>query len=83
MADLHAIDPIDKSEDVIATLERALEKAREGDVASVAVCFVYRDGSTGQLWSFQRVVAMMIGCAQILIAKLVQDALEPPGETVA
>lgn len=72
MADLRSIDAIDKADDVVPTLERALAKAKEGNVSAVAICFVYRDGTTGQSWSYQRLTAMMVGCATILAHKLVE-----------
>ncbi len=51
MAELHSITPEDPAEDVVATLERALATARAGDVSSVAIALVYRDGRAGHCWS--------------------------------
>jgi len=47
MADLHAIDAEPQAADIIETLERALKMAKEGELSSVAVVYVYRDGATG------------------------------------
>lgn len=51
MTDLVAIDPESVSPDLVETIEAVLEKARAGEVSSVAIAFVYRDGSTHQTWS--------------------------------
>lgn len=73
MVDLVAIDPEPAGTDVIATLERAMEKARAGELSSVAVAFVYRDGCTGHVWSLLPSFGTMIGSVARLLHKLNAD----------
>lgn len=76
MADLHAIDPEPAAQDVIATLERALAQARAGELSSVAVAAVYRDGAVGAEWSTLPSRAAMLGSVSRLAHKLNVEADE-------
>lgn len=51
MAELTAIDPEPIGESVVAKLEHVLAKAKAGELSSVAIAYVYRDGSIGRNWS--------------------------------
>ena len=51
MAALTVIEPEGVSPDLIETLEAVLEKARGGELSSVAIAYVYRDGTIGRTWS--------------------------------
>lgn len=51
MTELATIEPEGVSPDLIPTIEAVLAKARAGEVSSVAIAFVYRDGSTQTTWS--------------------------------
>jgi hypothetical protein len=51
MADLRIITAEPPAVDVIATLERALDLARSGELSAVAVAYVFRDGAAGAAWS--------------------------------
>jgi hypothetical protein len=41
-------DPRRANADVVAMLERQLEKARAGEITAAAMAFVYFDGASGQ-----------------------------------
>lgn len=73
MGDLHAIDAEPPAEDVIATLEHALEKARAGEMSSVCVLYVYRDGTTGYSRSALPSYPAMMGSATRFIHKMNLD----------
>lgn len=57
-------------EDVIAKLEEVLERARKGELSSVAVAVVYRDGCSGQSWSQCPSLPALIGSVAKLKHKL-------------
>lgn len=43
--------PVEVSESVIARLEEALEEARAGNIVSVAISTIEKDGTIGGSWS--------------------------------
>jgi hypothetical protein len=47
--------------DTVAKLEEALEKARAGQLSSVALAVVYRDGTSGRAWSSAPSLSCLIG----------------------
>lgn len=51
MTTLRVLEPESPAANVIETLEEALAAARAGELSSVAIALVYRDGSAGALWS--------------------------------
>ena len=57
--------------DVIDRLEELLEKARAGEISSVAAAVVYRDGSTGSCWSSAPSFGLLIGSTAVLQANLI------------
>ena len=61
MAELVAIEPEGVSPDLIETLEAVLEKARAGELSSVAVAYVYRDGTIGRGWSTPPCYGTLVG----------------------
>lgn len=69
-AQLTAIDAEPLGGEIIERLEEALEKARAGELSSVAVCVVYRDGSTGNSWSTAPSLALLIASAARLQHRL-------------
>lgn len=73
MADLRAIDAEPPAEDVIATLEHALDKARAGELSSVSVLYVYRDGCTGYSRSALPSYPAMMGSAARFLHKMNLD----------
>jgi len=73
MADLVALEPEPLGENVIATLERALELARAGELSSVAIALVHRDGCAQALWSDAANMLLLIGSVGRLGHKLNLD----------
>lgn len=76
MIKLRAIDAEPLGDDVIATLEEALAKAKAGDLSSVGLVVVYRDGTTGRAWSKAPSVTLLAGAAarlQYALLKLTED----------
>lgn len=70
------IDPEPPAQNVIATLERALEQARAGDLSSVALAFVHRDGAVSAEWSALPSRPAMLGSISRLAHKINLDADE-------
>lgn len=66
MAELHAIEPESVSPDLIMTIEELLEKARAGELSSVAVAYVYRDGTIGRGWSTPPCFGALLGAVSRL-----------------
>ena len=51
LADVRVLDAEPLGTDTIAKLGEALEKAKAGQLSSVAIAVVYRDGTCGRSWS--------------------------------
>lgn len=62
-----AIDPEPVGESVIEALDRVTGKARAGELSSVAIAYVTRDGSVGRTWSELPSVPAMLGSLSRLI----------------
>lgn len=69
-AELIALDPEPVAADVIDTLERMLERARAGEISSVAIAAVYRDGATTSTWSAQPSFATLLGAVHHMAFRL-------------
>jgi hypothetical protein len=76
MAPLSVINAEPPAQDVIATLERALVLARAGDLSSVALAFVHRDGAVSAEWSALPSRPAMLGAISRLAHKTNLDADE-------
>lgn len=50
-AELRVLDAEPPGQGVVERLEEALEKARAGEISSIALAVVYRDGSVSGSWS--------------------------------
>lgn len=61
MPDLTVIEPEPLGADVIETLEYVMAKARNGEISSVALAYVYRDGRAGRTWSQAPCFAALLG----------------------
>jgi hypothetical protein len=72
--DLRVINAEPPGEDVIAKLEEALERAREGRISSVAIATVERDGSVGHAWSKAPSLSLLIGSITRLLWTLTKWA---------
>ena len=76
MPPLSVIDAEPPAQDVIVTLERALEQARAGVLSSVALAFVHRDGAVSAEWSGLPWRPAMLGSISRLAHKINLDADE-------
>lgn len=70
MAELRVIESVPVSDDLIATIEGVLEKAKAGELSSVAIASVYRDGNTGWSWSDPPSVGTLLGSVNRLAHRL-------------
>lgn len=77
MSKLHVItaEP-DGSKSVIERLEETLEKAKVGELSSVAIAVVYRDGCTSRCWSDAPSMATLIGSVGMMHHLMMRDTLE-------
>jgi hypothetical protein len=73
MADLHPIEPEIVDEGIVDLLEDVLAAAREGEIASVAVAIVHRDGVAGARWSTRGSFVRILGAVDRLRHKLNLD----------
>jgi hypothetical protein len=60
------------TQSTVDKLEEALELAKSGELSSVAIAFVYRDGHSGARWSYAPSLSCLIGA----IARLQHEILE-------
>lgn len=70
MADLHAIEPETVDPGVVALLEVALAQARDGEIASIGLAIVYRDGVAGAKWTTGGSFMRILGAVHRLAHKL-------------
>lgn len=73
-ADLRVIEAEPVGPDVVEHLEEALEQARKGELSSVAIATVYRDGTTSRAWSSAPSLSLLIGSVARLEAALIREA---------
>jgi hypothetical protein len=59
------------NEDVIAMLEEALERARAGEIAAIAIAAVLDDGGIARSWSKSNPVGPLLGAVTYLQYDLV------------
>jgi hypothetical protein len=70
MAELVALEPEPLSDLVVPALERALEMARAGEISSLGIAIVLRDGRTDAIWSNPPSFGMLLGAVSRLGHKL-------------
>lgn len=73
---LRAISPEPRDASVIDTLEDVLAEARKGEISSVSLAIVYRNGETGTAWSAlprQSVMLGAVGRLQFAIARQLEE----------
>lgn len=75
MPDLHAINVEPVSESVLAYLADLTERAKAGEFSTIAVAYVYRDGSTGSGHSDAHNLAAIVGAVAALQTKLIRDMI--------
>ncbi len=61
---------------IIELLQELTAQAKAGELSSIAVAIVFRDGSADQRWSFAPSGAAQIGSAAMLVHRLSSDNLE-------
>ena len=76
MADLHVIEAEPPGEDVLAKLRETLAEAEAGNLSSVAIAVVYRDGSTGSAWSSPPSAGLQLGSVTALQARLAKRIID-------
>jgi hypothetical protein len=64
------------SPDIVHYLEMALVMAKAGELSSIALSYVFRDGSPGRGWSSPPSTAALIGSLAITQALLAQSMIE-------
>ena len=72
MPDLHVIPAEPVGTDIIERLEEALSKARAGEVSSVAIALVYRDGCIEGSWSAPPSHGLLLGSVNRLAYRINQ-----------
>lgn len=72
-AELRAIDAEPLGESIIPLLEQALEQARNGELSSVALAKVYRDGCGGHAYSHLPSAGLMVGTIARMQAIIMRD----------
>lgn len=72
-AKVHVIDAEPVGEGIVETLEDWLERAKAGEVSSVAIAIVNRDGSASTEWSDAPSQVLLIGAVSRLQWRLNQE----------
>lgn len=70
---LRQIDSEPVSSTVVEYIEQVLEMAKKGELSSVAMAYVFRDGATGTGFSAAPTRGTLIGAVSILHHKLVRS----------
>jgi hypothetical protein len=64
------------SPDIVRFLELALDMAKSGELSSIALSYVFRDGSPGRGWSSPPSTGALIGSVAITQALLTNSMIE-------
>lgn len=70
MTELAIIESEAISPDLVPLLEDLLERARAGEISSVAAAYVYRDGSIGKSWSTPPCFGTLLGAVSRLAHRM-------------
>lgn len=73
MAELIVLDAERQGAGLEAMLEALLEQVRAGEISSIGVAYVYRDGRSGSKWSEAPNFATLLGAVTRLAHKLQLD----------
>ena len=65
---------------VIEVLEELLERAKAGDLKSIAVCYTTKAGNVGNTWATGPYTSIYLGCA---VAMLSHDYIQAMSESEA
>jgi hypothetical protein len=74
MAEIVPLSPVPDAS-VVEALEAVLTEARAGSVSSVAIAIVYRDGTTGSMWSKAPLAGLLIGAIARLTFRYNQQGM--------
>jgi hypothetical protein len=74
MPDLRVIDAEPPGKAVVKVLKDALARARKGEISSVAIAVVERDGAANWQWSYAPNNSTLIGSIERMKADLIRDA---------
>ena len=69
-AGLAVIEPEGVSPDLVSTIEELLAKAKAGELSSVAIAYVYRDGTIGRGWSTPPCFGALLGAVNRLAHRM-------------
>lgn len=72
-AQLRTIEPQPLGKTIISRLEWALELARKGELSSVAIAVVYRDGCGGHQYSDVPSCGLLVGTIARMQAAIIRD----------
>jgi hypothetical protein len=70
MAELLVLEPERPGEGLESMLEEMLERVRAGEVSSIAIAYVQRDGRAGRMWSEAPSLAALLGSIQRLAHRI-------------
>lgn len=71
-AKLSVVQPEPLATDMVPRLELLLERARAGELSAFAAAVVYRDGNTGDAFSYLPHTAIMLGAIEKLKFKIME-----------
>lgn len=70
MAELTVLEPEPVGEGIVETLEEVLERAKAGEVSSVAIAYVLRDGAVCSTWSAPPCFGTLLGAVHRLAHRM-------------
>ena len=73
---LTVIDPEPLAANLVDRLEALVEQARTGELSAFAAAVVYRDGTTGDAWSYLPNDSLMIGAIETMKARIVAGKVQ-------
>lgn len=71
-ADLSVVQPEPLVADIVPRLEGLLKRARAGELSAFAAAVVYRDGCTGDAFSYLPHTAIMLGAIEKMKYKIME-----------
>lgn len=69
---MSVIEPEPVGASVVDTLREIADDAEQGNISSIAVAIVYRDGTVGTAWSEVPSMALLVGAASRLQWRLIE-----------
>lgn len=65
-------------EGILEHLDEVRERAERGELSSIAICCVSREGETSQCWSPAPSLGLLLGSAQVLVYRLSKRVVGDP-----